>query len=70
MLNKVLFHLRITNCKTLEILNLELRKVVRSEKKPEHVTHLPVEGLPVWIMGIKNIQRTNFLVMYRYFPAI
>ena len=33
-------------------------------------THLLAEGLPVWIMGIKNIQRTNFLVMYCYFPAI
>ena len=39
MLNTVLFHIRITNCKTLEILNLELRKVVSSGKNHD-MTHI------------------------------
>ena len=39
MLNTVLFHVRITNCKTLEILNLELRKVVSSGKNHD-MTHI------------------------------
>ena len=39
--------------KNLEILDLELEKVVRGGKKSQDVPHFLVEGLPAGIMGLE-----------------